>query len=481
MSELTVKFNSIDLSQFFRVVDIDRADQNQIVLTVKMRTSDSRSMQQAKRELRKILMTNSYYELIFSDEPELFYYAKVIKPFDESNGISWLQEVEITFNTLDGYAYSSSYQEIESNKITSSNNVITVEFDNEGSAMALPIIEVTHNDENGFLGVATSNSSLEIGNVETPDTIIQEQSEMLLNFKPFNATGMLAQGVQGVGIANDKGASLNGTLSSIIRTNGVSDVEWVCLSSPGSDGGKLLNGQSLTYTAPADSNGDVGTLFDTIYWRQVFHTSALNQQSAIKVTVSDADNNFLYGVETIKRSNTNLTEFNCMIGNPNKYEGYDIVRRSTFQANHILSQNPFMNSNGHMAMYRNDDVITFFERGYTKHQSDYLKGKKSVKVHVLILKYKNSPQVTDMFISDLIWQKHHISETVDVPNRYVKYSKVILDNEIGKVTVDGMPEKTVLGSEYTKLPPGISVLKFYFSSWLTTLPDVKLKYRKRYR
>ncbi|HEO1230363.1 TPA: phage tail protein, partial [Streptococcus agalactiae] len=57
MSELTVKFNSIDLSKLFRVIDIDRADQNEIVLTVKMRTSDSRSMQQNKRELRKILMT----------------------------------------------------------------------------------------------------------------------------------------------------------------------------------------------------------------------------------------------------------------------------------------------------------------------------------------------------------------------------------------------------------------------------------------
>lgn len=59
MSELTVKFNSIDLSKLFRVIDIDRADQNEIVLTVKMRTSDSRSMQQNKRELRKILMTDS--------------------------------------------------------------------------------------------------------------------------------------------------------------------------------------------------------------------------------------------------------------------------------------------------------------------------------------------------------------------------------------------------------------------------------------
>ncbi|HEN5912886.1 TPA: distal tail protein Dit, partial [Streptococcus agalactiae] len=93
MSELTVKFNSIDLSKLFRVIDIDRADQNEIVLTVKMRTSDSRSMQQNKRELRKILMTDSYCELIFSDEPELFYYAKVVSPFDESNGISWFQEV----------------------------------------------------------------------------------------------------------------------------------------------------------------------------------------------------------------------------------------------------------------------------------------------------------------------------------------------------------------------------------------------------
>ncbi|MCW1061028.1 phage tail protein, partial [Streptococcus anginosus] len=74
--------------------------------------------------------------------------------------------------------------------------------------------------------------------------------------------------------------------------------------------------------------------------------------------MSDASGNFLYGCETIKRSNSNMAEFNCMIGNPNNPLGYDFVKRSTFQANHILSQNPFMNTNGNMSMSRNNDVIT---------------------------------------------------------------------------------------------------------------------------
>lgn len=481
MSELTVKFNSINLSQFFRVVDIDRADQNQIVLTVKMRTSDSRSMQQAKRDLRKILMTSSYCELIFSDEPELLYYAKVVSPFDESNGISWFQEVKIKFQTLDGYAYSTSYKIIPSDKITTSNNIVTVEFDNQGSAVALPIIELTNTSENGFVGVAVDNSSLEIGNVEEVDTVQVQNSEMMVNFKPFNAQGMLSTGVQAVGVANDKSQSQTGTLGIVKRTNGTSNVDWIYLSNPGTAAGYGLNGQSLTFSAKSDANGEVGTLFDTIYWRQIFHTGILTQQSAIKVMVSDASGNFLYGVETIKRSNSNITEFNCMIANPSNPKGYDFVKRTTFLANHILKENPFMNTNGHMAMYRNDDIVTFYERGYSKHQSDYLKGKKSAKVSVFLLKYANKSQVTDMFVSDFMWQKHHVPGIRDVPNRYTKYSKIILDNEIGKVTVDGMPEQTVLGSEYIKLPPGISTIKLYFSSWLTSLPSISLKYRKRYR
>lgn len=481
MSELTVKFNNVDLSSFFRVVDIDRADQHEIVVTVKMKTLGSREMQQKKRELRKILMSDTYHELIFSDEPELFYYAKVIDPFDESNKISWFQDVDITFVTLDGYAYSTSYESIPSEKITTSNNIVTVEFDNQGSALALPIIELTNTSENGFVGVAVDNSSLEIGNVEEVDTVQVQNSEMMVNFKPFNAQGMLSTGAQGVGVANDNMQSQTGTLGIVKRTNGTSDVDWIYLSNPGTAAGYGLNGQSLTFSAKADLNGEVGTLFDTIYWRQVFHTGMLTQQSAIKVMVSDASGNFLYGVETIKRSNSNITEFNCMIANPNNPVGYDFVKRTTFLASHILKENPFMNANGHMAMYRNDDVITFYERGYSNHQSDYLKGKKSAKVSVFLLKYANKSQVTDMFVSDFMWQKHHVPGIRDVPNRYTKFSKIILDNEIGKVTVDGMPEQTVLGSEYIKLPPGISTMKLYYSSWLTSLPSVNIKYRKRYR
>lgn len=480
MSELTVKFNNVDLSPFFRVVDIDRANQDEIVLTVKMKTSDSRSMQQKKRELRKIVMTDNYYELIFSDEPELMYYARVVERFDESNGISWFQDVKIKFQTIDGYAYSTSYEYIPSDKITTANNIITVDFDNQGTALACPIIEMTNNADNGFVGIATDNSSLEIGNVEEVDTVTAQNSEMMVNFKPFNANLMLSSGTQRVGIANDKYQSLTGTFGVVKRTNGISDVDWLYLANPGTET-NALNGQSLTYSAKADVNGEVGTLFDTIYWRQVFHTGLLPQKSAIKVCVSDENGNFLYGVETIKRSNSNIAEFNCMIANPNNPVGYDMVRRSTFLASHILNENPFMNSNGHMAMYRNDDVITFYERGYTKHQSDYLKGKKSAKVHVFLLKYKGSQQVTDMFISDFMWQKHHVPVILDVPNRYPNNVNIIFNNEIGKVTVDGMPESTVLGSEYIKLPPGKSTMKMHFSSFLTTLPTVKVKYRKRFR
>ncbi|HEO6455345.1 TPA: phage tail family protein [Streptococcus agalactiae] len=481
MSELTVKFNSIDLSKLFRVIDIDRADQNEIVLTVKMRTSDSRSMQQNKRELRKILMTDSYCELIFSDEPELFYYAKVVSPFDESNGISWFQEVTIKFKTLDGYAYSTSYEYIPDDKITSANNVITIDFDNQGTATALPIIEMLNTTENGFVGIARNNSSLEIGNVEEVDTEPVQKSEIMHNFQQWKTKEMLEAGVQGAGVANDKSQSLTGEIGLIKRPIGGGGlVDWLFLTNPGDTKGQVLSGQSLTLSAKADSNGEVGTLYDFIYWRQLFHTSALTQQSAIKVCVSDASGNFLYGCETIKRTNSNMAEFNCMIGNPNNPLGYDFVKRSTFQANHILSQNPFMNTNGNMSMSRNNDVITFFDRGYHKRQSDYLKGKKSAKVHIFLLKYAGKNQVADMCVGNFYWQKHHVPGIYDIPNRYPIYTQTIFNNEIGKVTVNGMPEQTVLGSEYIKLPPGKSTIKIYFSSFIASLPSIKVKYRKRF-
>lgn len=481
MSELTVKFNGIDLSKFLRVVDIDRSDQNEIVLTVKMRTSDSRSMQKAKRELRQLLMTRAYQELIFSDEPELFYYAKVVKPFDESNKIAWFQDVEITFHTLDGYAYSTSYEYIPDDKITTSNKIITIDFDNQGSVDALPIIELTNTSENGFVGVVALNCNLEIGDVEESDTATKQMPEMMCNFQPWKAQEMLTTGVQKVGVANDNSQSNTGTLGVIKKTDGTTDVDWLYLTSPGTASGYILNGQSLTFTAKADASGQIGSLFESIYWRQVFHTTALPQQGAIKVMVSDENGRFLYGCETLKRSNSNITEFNGMIANPSNPNGYDMVRRTTFQANHILSENPFMNANGNMVMHRNDDVITFYERGNSTHQSDYLKGKKSHKVHIWMLTYAGKQSIGKMFLSNFCWQKHNVQNTINVPNRYAKYSNIVINNEMGKVTVDGIGEPTVLGSEYIKLPVGKSQMKMHFSSFIASLPNVKVKYRKRFR
>ncbi|HGD6226298.1 TPA: phage tail protein, partial [Streptococcus agalactiae] len=118
------------------------------------------------------------------------------------------------------YAYSTSYEYIPDDKITSANNVITIDFDNQGTATALPIIEMLNTAENGFVGIARNNSSLEIGNVEEVDTEPVQKSEIMHNFQQWKTKEMLEAGVQGAGVANDKSQSLTGEIGLIKRPIG---------------------------------------------------------------------------------------------------------------------------------------------------------------------------------------------------------------------------------------------------------------------
>ena len=138
---------------------------------------------------------------------------------------------------------------------------------------------------------------------------------------------------------NDDSHSLNGTLA--IENN------WgrphIALTNTGG-GDKYLRGSSLTWEIPADSNGQKGSLYEYFWWRQILWLGAANQFGFIKISVTDANGVFLYGVETYKHTNGFDCHYNFLAGDGKG--GYKVLDRKHFYGTHVSTANPFNEPQG---------------------------------------------------------------------------------------------------------------------------------------
>ena len=188
----------------------------------------------------------------------------------------------------------------------------------------------------------------ELGNPEEADTEVVKQSEVLLDFRDSKIGNALTTGAPNVGIMNDQNE--NPVFSGSIRKVNVWGRDHLELNGRGFS--------TLTWDIPNDSAGGVGSLNDYLWWRQVFWLGATNQYGAMKITVSDTNGQFLYGVETFKRAQGLGCEYNFMASDGNG--GYKMVKRWTFNGTHEDSQNPFNEPRGSSDLKRNDDKVTVF-------------------------------------------------------------------------------------------------------------------------
>ncbi|MDS2724448.1 phage tail protein, partial [Streptococcus pneumoniae] len=120
------------------------------------------------------------------------------------------------------------------------------------------------------------------------------------------------------------------------------------------------NAQSLTWAIPVDSSGEVGSLNDYLLWRQVFMAAVANQYGFIKVTVSDTDGNFLYGVETYKRYQTLDCEYSFFTTDGKG--GYKFIKWWYFTGTgaQVGKLDPFSAEKGWSELKRNDDRVQVF-------------------------------------------------------------------------------------------------------------------------
>lgn len=494
---IEVTFNGIKLSEYIRVTEVIRPIGNNRELTLsenlsigatvtKVRrgvkehvikfdidTRDAREREELKHVIAGIFDVENPVKITYSDEPDKYYLGIPSGDMTIERVTRWFNRSEIQLIIPDGVAHSSTYRSF--NTLTTSNGKATIALTNNGTVDAIPIIRIKHRAENGYIGMVNKTGAFELGNPEEADTEEVKQSEVLFDYRDSKITDGLTASTPNVAILNDTGQNLVGTV-------GV-DNAWgrkhLFLQNPGGTTGN--NAGSLTWNIPNDSAGGVGSLHDYIWWRQVFWLGATNQYGFIKLTVSDTNGKFLYGVETYKRAQGLGCEYNFMASDG--AGGFKMVKRWTFNGTHEDSQNPFNEPRGASDLKRNDDKVRVYWFGsYNDFIIPEIKGRKSAKIHVAFGAIGNKPLVSRMYLDGIYYRKDFVPVTKDIPNIFSVGSEVEVNLEDDKVWIDGKESFGVVvdGSDLLTIPTGKSELEVYFSSWIKSAPEVTVEFEERW-
>lgn len=466
-------FDGIDITKHIKVKDVNRDSQSEIEVEAVLQTASGSSAQSVIRTLKKLLYHDDYKELIFGDEPDKFYYAKVISDFKTDRKRAHYQYVTITFEVKNGIAWQTTYNDVKD--ITKNTKQVDIKIDNDGTTTALPIIQVDFKGDNGFLSVVSPKQILEIGSPEAADMISYARSERLFDYRNFKSYDAYVVSAKNVAITDVIGQKQTGSISTFALNGG----DWLGTLSQESFA-DTIDGSGLTFNIPANSEGQVGSLYEQLYWMSWFETGSANQMGVIKVSVSDANGKFLYAKIIEKTSLKNIATVKFVMATSDTTT--QVMQSIDFVPSYKQSENGYLSDNGHDAMYRSDDTVTFYHAGgYYPFRSDYIKSKKSKQVHVYIGSVRGQNKVTNLFVANLMYQSDKVAKIADVPNRFGNGDTVIIDCEKKQVLVNGRVDNEIIfGSEFPKLPIGQTTTRLLFSSWNSSVPDVSVKYRKRY-
>ena len=495
-------FNGVDMSRYFRITDIIRPignkrsvstdnapllgvniqqvkiDGKEHTIKFTMFAENPVAMESLKHELAGVLKVTEPVKITYGDEPDKYYLGMPVDDVTPDNVARWMQKSEIKLLIPDGVAHSAVYKNFnsDSNAQTTADKMI-FNLKNNGTVDAFPIIRVKHNAENGYIGLVNSNTAFEMGNREEADTGVVKKSEILLDYRDNKISDAFSRAVKNRAITNDNGETVTG-VSELFTLWSRNHIRLRDQTIQGRYGNYATG---LSWDIPTDAAGEIGSLNDYLFCKQVFQADAVTQYGFIKITVSDTAGQFLYGVETFKRSKGLECEFN-IFGSDGKGK-YNFLKCLKFTGTADKRLNPFSKDRGQFEIKRNDNVVKVYHDGsHYNFVIPEIKGKKSAKIHVTLGAYHDRPMVSNMYLDELMFRKDFVPMIGDIPNRYAMGSTAVINSEDDTVFIDGIAKSSevVDGSQWLVIPPGNSQLEMYFSSFIKKKPTVTIEFEERW-
>lgn len=497
-----VTYNDVDLSDYWEyVTDIHRDAGNEDSLVTEdtprlgeeiLRISRgaktieveftiwSADRNKVKRQLASIFRVDSPKKLIFSDEPDKYYWAIKSGKIEMREESLQRSRGTITFFVEDGVAHSTTYKRYDNPTI--SGNKMTFEIDNNGSEYAYPIIKIKHNSENGYIGVVNSTGALEVGNKQEVDGEMAQKNVTLHK----NVSGDFSDWVDGTHNYENP--------NKIVNTRMTSDKAWGgrlgILPEPFATSGVA---NSLQYGAVKELPLAETAKNWYIWARAWFETGLNGQTGAWCLSVIDEEDHLIAGM-AIEKTDTsgNTANIRFLLGDGNG--GSRVMQTINFTPSLWFPPNPYgsegreENKNANMFdLLKEGDTIKYYWYGSSFRYSDArIKDKKAKKVQFYVGQYTGR-NVTDRMVSVhsinyFTFEKLHVDYWKDVSNRYPMGSNVVLSSEDVSIMVDGLNRQMdfVYGSRFIEIPPGKSTLEVYTSDWCKTPPTVSVEFEERW-
>ena len=480
---LTVKFNGVDITKYITVLDGFTVhsgtnwDPSCVSVSGKNGESFTHTRYKAKEipmpfaikgdintkydEISKALSVSDPKELTFSNIPDRMFYAipKGDFEFTEVNKTSGIGT--ITWLIPDGLAHSTTEKTFRAAENAS--GILEATVTNSGTESVPVSYDITHNHENGFIGIVSEYGILQYGSVDEADDEAREKSEMLLKYtKPSDYSAM----TEGKGIL-----ASNDTFPMTGKFTGYED-GWLRLQSSGS--GSSWHGAARQVTLPADSSGNSGAVNFVAQTKIWFETSDASQDGLLEFVVGDTDGNHLASIHLVKG-----------VGTAECTPIFQVQAKEKGRISYVPNSNSVTNrNNGNMEIRKSGELFEFLFGGKTyPYRVPEAKDKKALTLTIFIGQYANRANpVKQMAFGTMSFRKDNVQYRVDIPNRYAEGDVITIDGETTKMYVNGVPAlgDEVKGSKHFHVPPGESKIQFYFSDFCDPAPDVTVRIREAY-
>lgn len=439
----------------------------QIVMEFQIANSTARELSEFRRRMAEILYSNEPKRLIFSDEPTIYYDAIVDgEPVLEEDDM--YSSGSITWLIPDGVAYSTAEKSFTAHQESGYQTLTII----NGGTESVPVsYEITHNHENGFIGIASKYGAIQLGKIEEADGEDYKASEIL------SEGYSLFQDDHGTSYQNPENTT-QGTL----EVKNVAGYNVMALKGGQATSG-YWNGGMKTLTIPADSEGRRGAKNFYCYTQHWFETGLMGQTGAQTIAFLTGKNEVICSMSINKSDTVGNTAHVDWFAPQNKK-----IKTLDFQPT-AYEGNPFnlKMGGGHNDFLKEGDRLRIFWYGqYYYFTIPEIKDMACEKIQVWIGQWGDrnlgNQLVTRNYLKSIWFRKDNVEKYRDVPNRYKSGDVVYIDGNDTAVYVNGMKrmEDEIRGSKHFLVPPGETEIQFSHSAFSSPPPTIKAKIREAY-
>ena len=440
-----------------------------ITVTYQIMVNTAEQFRESYNQLNRLLHAEQA-RLIFNDEPDKYFIATKASNNEVDAGLNCVTGA-IDFLCADPRKYSTVEKVFTA--ASDDGGVLKATIVNNGTDAAPISYKITHNHENGYIGIVSEYGAIQLGKVQEADGENYQQNETLLSGIQAILAAPDDHGTNYMHPDHDMGGELKYTSNS----------GGVVIHSMGTGAPGKWCGGMRTISIPQDSEGIAGAKNFWCYLNWWFQTAYLGQTGEQSIAFLTADNKVICGYSLYKADmsgNTAALEF---------WLNGKIVATKTFTPSGNQMENPFDGPRGHQDIRKEGDKVTYYWFGsYIPYTDPAVKDMVCTRIQIAFTQYygrnidPNSQYVTRNCLRDLKFQKMNVDKWKDVPNRYSAGDVITIDGETTKIYRNGMniTGDEVAGSTYFSAPPGETVVEFRVSDFCTPAPDIQVSISEVY-